>query len=134
MHHLPYPRIWTHLFRQNVLDPGQHFGGGNLVARHDHVGKSSLFWRCYYQIFFDYLILKYDFQQKTELVSVNCPKNMGMLPINMDTIWINVPVNLDNMPMLLGMLYIFLGRFAVLLCDISRYLVGWGRSVCGWMG
>ena len=70
--------------------------------------KSSLFWKGYNQKEnFDYLILKYDFQQKTELVSVNCPKNMGMLPINMDTIWFNVSVILGNMPMLLGMLYIF---------------------------
>ena len=83
--------------------------------------KSSLFWKGYNQKEnFDYLILKYDFQQKTELVSVNCPKNMGMLLMNMDTIWINVSVNFDNMPMLLGMLYIFLGQFVVLFCDILQ--------------
>ena len=86
--------------------------------------KSSLFWKGYNQKEnFDYLILKYDFQKKTDLISVNCPRNMGMLPINMGIIWINVPVNLDNMPMLLGMLYIFLGQFVVLFCDILTQIL-----------
>ena len=88
--------------------------------------KSSLFCRGYNQkIFFDYLIFKSHLQWKTDLINVNCPRNLGMLPGNIDNIWINVSVNLGNMPVILGTLYIFLGQFVVLLPDMLKKNEQW---------
>ena len=108
--------------------------------------KSSLFCRGYNQKnFFDYLIFKSDLQWKTDLINVNCPRNLGMLPGNIDNIWINVSVNLGNMPVILGTLYIFLGQFVVLLPDMLKKNEQWkifliskvggvGQWVGGWVG
>ena len=104
--------------------------------------KSSLFCRGYNQkFFFDYLIFKSHLQWKTDLINVNCPRNLGMLPGNIDNIWINVSVNLGNMPMILGTLYIFLGQFVVLLPDMlkkmsnerSSWSLRWVVWVNGWV-
>ena len=107
--------------------------------------KSSLFCRGYNQKnFFDYLIFKSDLQWKTDLINVNCPRNLGMLPGNIDNIWINVSVNLGNMPVILGTLYIFLGQFVVLLPDMLKKNEQWkifliskvggvGQWVDGWV-
>ena len=49
-----------------------------------------------------------DIQLKTDLININSPRNLGVLPSNMDIICDNVYVNLGNSPKILGMLYIFL--------------------------
>ena len=85
--------------------------------------KSSLFCRGYNQKkFFDYLIFKSHIQWKTDLINVNCPRNLGMLPGNTVIIWSNVSENLGNMPVILGMFSIFLGQFVVLLPDMLTKL------------
>ena len=100
--------------------------------------KSSLFCRGYNQKKnFDYLIFKSDLQWKTDLINVNCPRNLGMLPGNIDNIWSNMSVNLGNMPVILGTLYIFLGQFVVLLPDMLKKNEQWKIfliSKAGWVG